>query len=133
MALAEGRRQERDRRQRRRDRPDPERALETAADLGQLVPEAVVVGQDAVGPEHDPLALAREPLEALPAPHERHAELGLELAQARREGRLRDVAGTRGAPEMALSLERDEILELAREHGLSVGVSEDLRPSLPFG
>ena len=62
-----------------------------AVDLRQLVSEAVVVGQDAVRPEHHALALAREALEALPAPDERHAELGLELAQPRREGRLRDV------------------------------------------
>ena len=71
-------------------------------------------------PEHHALALAREPLEALPAPDERHAELGLELAQPGRERRLRDVAGARGAAEMALPLERDEVLELAWEHGLSL-------------
>ena len=86
---------ERDRGQRRRDRPDAQRPLEPAADLRQLVSETVEVGQDAMRPEHDPLALAREPLEALPAPDERHAELGLELAQTRRERRLRDVAGAR--------------------------------------
>ena len=67
-------------------------------------------------PEHDALALAREPLEALAAADERHAELGLELAQTRRERRLRDVARPRRAPEMTLALERDEVLELPREH-----------------
>ena len=77
-------------------------------------------------PEHDPLALAREALEALAAPHERHAELGLELAQTRRERRLRDVARARRAPEMTLALERDEVLELAREHGLSLGARRGL-------
>ena len=110
-----------------RDRADAQRALEPAADLRQLVPEAVVVGQDAMRPEHDALALAREALEALAAPHERHAELGLELAQAGRERRLRDVAGARGAPEVALPLERDEVLELAREHGLSLGAHRACR------
>src|SRR4029079_14449927 len=110
---------------------DAQRPLQPAADLRQLVPEAVVVGQDAVRPEHDALALACEPLEVLPAAHERHAELGLELAQACRERRLRDVAGTRRAPEMALTLERDEVLELPREHGLSLASPAQPRSRAP--
>ena len=40
------------------------------------------------------------------------AEQGLELAQARRQRRLRDEAGLGGLAEMAVLAERDEVLEL---------------------
>ena len=45
----------------------------------------------------DPLALGREALEAVAAPHERDAELVLQPPDRLRERRLGDVAGRRGA------------------------------------
>jgi uncharacterized protein YcbX len=49
------------------------------------------------------------------AVHQLHPELGLQLADRHREGRLGDVAGG-GPAEMALLLERGQIFEPAEEH-----------------
>ena len=117
MALAERRGDQRDGRQRSRDRPYPQRALEAPADLGELMPEPVVVREDAMRPQHDTLTLARKTLEALPAPHQRHAQFGLQLANSGRQRWLRNVARPRRASEMPLALERHEVLQLARVHG----------------
>ena len=105
-------------RQRGRDRADPQRALEAAAQPAGLLLQALEVGQRPLRPAEDPLALGRQPLELAAAPHERDAELALQAADARRQRRLRDVAGRRGAAEVALAVERREVLELADEHRL---------------
>ena len=75
------------------------------------------VRQRALRPAEDQLALGRQPLELAPAPDERDAELALEAADARRQRRLRDVAGGGGAAEVALAVQRGEVLELPDEHG----------------
>ena len=76
------------------------------------------VGERALRPAEDQLALGRQRLELAPAADERHAELALEAADARRQRRLRDVARDGGAAEVALAVERGQVLELADEHGI---------------
>ena len=107
-------------RERRGDGPDPQDALEPAPGAGSLLPEAVEVRERALRPDDDALALRRQALEVAPAPHQRDAELALEAPDARREGRLRDVAGRRGAAEMALAVEGRQVLELTYEHGIMI-------------
>ena len=62
------------------------------------------------------LAVGGQPVEALAALDDRDAQLLFELADAARERRLRDVAGLRGAREVLLPRERDQVLQLADVH-----------------
>ena len=103
-------------RQRGRDRADPQRALQPAAQAARLLLEALDVGERALRPAEDQLALGRQRLELAPAAHQRHAELALEAADAGRQRRLGDVAGGRRAAEVALAVERGQVLELPDEH-----------------
>ena len=79
-------------------------------ELGERAPRA--------GDEH--LAGLRHRDAAGRALDERHAELGLEAADLLRERRLRDVLARRGAREVALVRERDEVAQLAQIHALSL-------------
>ena len=74
------------------------------------------VGERALRPAEDQLALGGQRLELAPAAHERDAELALEAADARRQRRLRRVARGGGAAEVALTVQRRQVLELADEH-----------------
>ncbi len=77
----------------------------------ELLGELVVIGKHVSGPVENALALLREAVKSLVAAiDDRHAEHGLDLAQRLREGRLADVAGFGGAPEMPLARQRGEIL-----------------------
>ena len=76
--------------------------------LEQLLQHLVLV-QHAVGRRQHRLALVREPGVSAPALDDDHAELGLQRAQRVRQRRLRDVAGLRGATEVAVLVQRPEI------------------------
>ena len=62
------------------------------------------------------LALRRQADEAMAALDDRRAEILLELADRRRERRLRDVTGFRRPAEMLFARQRDEIFELPQHH-----------------
>jgi hypothetical protein len=64
----------------------------------------------------DPLAFTGQPVEALATFDDRHTEFLFELTDAARERRLRHVTGLRGAREVFLARERDQILQLADVH-----------------
>jgi hypothetical protein len=84
------------------------------------VAERVLLGEDAVRPEEDLLALRGEALEALPALHDLDVQLGLELADGGGQGRLGDVAGLGGTPEVAHARQCAQVLQLAQQHGASL-------------
>ena len=62
------------------------------------------------------MTLRREALKAGPAVDQQHAHLLLELLHPRRQGRLGDAAGLRGAAEVPFAGERQHEVELI-EHG----------------
>ena len=107
---------ERDGRERGRDGADPELPGEPAAHGVELGVETADVREDPARPLEHPLALRRQALVALRAPHDREPDLALEPANARRERRLRDVARGGGAAEMLLPDERHEVREVAEIH-----------------
>src|SRR3546814_1757483 len=90
--------------------------LQTCPSTGEIVDQALIVGQDLARPGEELLALRREPGEAMASRHERYAEILLKFADRRRQGRLGDMAGIGGAGEMPLFGERHEIGEMADEH-----------------
>ena len=53
----------------------------------------------------------------MPALDQRRAKLFFELANRRGQGRLGDVARRRRAPEVLFARQRDEVFELAKDHG----------------
>jgi hypothetical protein len=97
---------------------EPELAGETGLKCRDFVFEGVVIGQDAPRPQHQPFTFRSEALKALPAPYQRNLQLVFELADGFGQRRLGHVAGARGAGEVPLSSERDEVLELAKQHHL---------------
>ncbi len=103
------------RQQERRDRRNdahPEFAVKRltlgAGEVGKLVGRS----NDPIGLVGDAFAKRGEAHDAPGALDQRDAEQGLEFAQARGQGRLRDEAGFGGASEMAVLAKRDEILQL---------------------
>jgi len=83
VALAEAGGDARGQRERGGDRADPQRALEPAAQARGLLLERLEVGERALRPAEDQLALGGQRLELAPAADERHAELTLEAPDAR--------------------------------------------------
>ncbi len=116
VVLAEARGDERRGRQRGGDGAEAERADEALAQPRDLLLEAAQVVDGPLRPRQHPLALGRQALEPPPAHDQRHAQLALQAADRLRQRRLRHVARRRGTSEVPLPVERDEILELAREH-----------------
>ena len=113
----QGRGEARDHGQRRRDDADGDPAAQRLAGTQQLLLERVAVGEDPLGPGQHPLALRGQALEPVAALDHEHAQVLLEMAQARRERRLRHPARLRRAGEMPLAGESHEIAELADIHG----------------
>src|SRR5690606_10948023 len=72
-------------------KPPGQRALGAAQRRNLLLQRRPVV-EDSVRPPEDALTLCRKAVEALAALDDRHAEFLLELADAPRKRRLRDVA-----------------------------------------
>jgi len=106
--------------------PEAERAGELALGAGEVVAQALVIGQDLLRPVEERGAFGGQADEAVVADHQADVQLFLELVDRRRQRRLGDVAGRRGAREMTLAGEGDEIGEVADEHlrlGSAVAVS----------
>ena len=106
--------------QRGGDRADAQHAGQPAAHAGELVAHRVLLGEDAVRPQQDLLALGREALEPLAALDDLDVELGLELADGGRQRRLGDVAGLGGPAEVPLTRQRAQVLQLAQQHGQEI-------------
>ena len=103
------------RQQERRDRrndAEPELAAERLAAAARHRRELVRLAQDRVGLGDDSLAERGEAHHPLRALHQDRAEKQLELAQAGRQRRLRDMDGVRRAAEMAVLVQGGEILQL---------------------
>ena len=83
----------------------------------RLLPQPLPVGQDALGPAEEPLAFGGKALEALVTAHDGDAEFLLQVLDAHRQGRLRDVAKLGRAGEVTGLGQRYEVFELADEHG----------------
>ena len=89
--------------------PEPQAPGEGAAHGLQVAAQPVAVGDDGPRPLEDARPLGREADEPLSAPlDDRHAKLGLQLAQRARERRLGDVARRRRPAEVPLLFERDQ-------------------------
>ena len=71
-----------------------------------------MIGDNPLGPVEDALALGGEADKLLAAHHDGHAQFVLEPADGGRDGWLGDITARRGASEMALLGEGDEIVEL---------------------
>jgi hypothetical protein len=83
MPRTKRRDQMRQRRQRGRNAGEPERAEQGVVTEGQILLEALIVGDDLPGPGQHALAFGGQPEEAVAANDQRHAKLFLQLAQAR--------------------------------------------------
>ena len=77
------------------------------------------VVEDDLRPLEHPLAFTGQPMEPLAALDDRHTEFLFELTDAAGERRLRHMTGLRGAREVFLARERDQVLQLADVHPLS--------------
>ena len=86
------------------------------AGADQLLLERVAIRQDPLRPGQHPLAFRRQPLEPVAPLDHQDAQILLEMAQARGEGRLGHAAGLGGPREMLLAREGHEIAELADVH-----------------
>ena len=73
--------------------------------------------EDGAGPLDDLLAGAGEQHLAGVALDQLDAELGLELLELGRQGRLADVAGLGGPAEVAVLVDGDEVLQVPEVHG----------------
>ena len=99
------------------DDPDGDPPAQRLAGAHQLLLERVAVGQDPLRPGQHPLALRRQALEPVAALDHQHAQILLEMPQARRQRRLRHAARLGGAGEVPLAGEGHEVAELADVHG----------------
>ena len=120
VALEERRRDQRRGSEGGRDRGDPEPTRQPVAHARQLAAQLVRAAEDLARPEHDPLPLRREALEAARAPDDLHAEVGLEPPDALRQRGLRRVARGCRPGEVLLARERREVLELSQVHPASI-------------
>ena len=94
-----------------------QRADEPAPQAGEVVFEAAVVDEYLPPPQQQLLALLRQPHEAVIADHQPDAEILFELLDRGRERRLRDAARLRRAREVLLARERNEVGQVAYQHG----------------
>ena len=113
MRRGEPRRQKSDGRHRRGYDPEVQRAHEPATQAGEIVLQASVVDEYLSAPQEELLALLRQPHEPVIPDHQPDAEILLELLDGGRQRRLRDVAGFRGAREVLLARERNEVGQMA--------------------
>ena len=107
----------RDDRQRGRDDAEPQPPAQSLVDLLDAAAHVLGLGEHAMGMLERELALRREADEAMAALDDRRAELLFELADRRRQRRLGHMARRRRSAEMLFARERDEIFELAKDHG----------------
>jgi len=90
--------------------------MQAAAHFTQLLHHRVLIGDNALGPFEDTLALGGEAQKLLSTHDDRNAQLILEPPDRGRESWLGDIAALGGAAEMALLGEGDEIAELFKIH-----------------
>ena len=90
--------------------------MQAAANFAQLLHHRILIGDYALGPFEDTLALGGEAEELLPAHDDRNTQFILEPADRGRESWLGDIAALGSAAEMAFLGESDEIVELLEIH-----------------
>ncbi len=98
------------------DDADGDPPAQRLAGTHQLLLERVAVGQDPLRPGQHPLALLGQALEPVAALDHEHAQILLEMPQARRKRRLRHAARLGRAGEMPLAGEGHEVAELPDVH-----------------
>ena len=98
------------------DDADGDPPAQRLAGTHQLLLERVAVGQDPLRPGQHPLALLGQALEPVAALDHEHAQILLEMPQARRQRRLRHPARLGSTGEMPLAGEGHEVAELADVH-----------------
>ncbi len=109
----------------RRDHAHPHLARQRPAGSARDVPQFLRLAQHAARLVRDPVAQRREAHDAAGAFDEGDADQRFEFAQTRRQRGLGDEARLGRAAEMAMVLQRDEILQLfergevGRRHGLA--------------
>ena len=79
-------------------------------------PKILDLGENPVGVLQGDLPLRRQAHISVAALDDRRAEILFEQTNGGRKGRLRHVAGVRGAAKMLFSRERREIFELTEHH-----------------
>ena len=79
--------------------------------------EILDLGQDPVGVLQDDLPLRRQAHISVAALDDRRAKIVFQQPNRGRKGRLRHVAGVRGAAKVLFARERCEIFELTEDHG----------------
>src|SRR6202046_4702567 len=97
-------------------RADAQMAGQALAHLRQLLPHRIAIGDDPPCMDDHALALWGEADESVAAFDDRHAQIFFELADRRRERRLRDMAAFGRGAEMALPRERQKIDKLLDDH-----------------
>jgi hypothetical protein len=102
------------------DNPDREMPCRHASNQLSLLSERVKRRQDLPRPLNHPLAFQCDSLKGAVALYDRDAELSLQLLDRVRQGRLRDMATVRGAAEVSVLVQRDEIGKLAHKHRYSL-------------
>src|SRR5690606_12994440 len=90
------------------------------------------VVEDGVRPGQHPLALRRQAVEALAARHDGHAQFLLELPDSPRQRGLGDAAFARGAREVLLPREGNQVLQLTDVHGVAVDSTSTIEPRAPI-
>jgi hypothetical protein len=103
--------------ERRRDHAEDQTAREPLSCGTDLLAQGVTVGQDATSPFDDALALGGQAAKSLAALGDQYIELGLQLANGGGQGGLRHTAGCSSATEMPFPRKRNQILEMAQNHG----------------
>ncbi|GLE51357.1 hypothetical protein ATCCBAA256_09430 [Mycobacterium montefiorense] len=98
------------------DHPQAQLADEAGLQCRDFQLEGVAVGQDPPRPVHQPFALGRQTFEFLAAPDQRDLQLVFELADCFRQRRLGYMTGIRRVREMPLPGQRDEVLQLTKQH-----------------
>ena len=116
VSRTERREHQRRRRRSRWNGAQPKRAGDPGPHSVHLGLERVVLGQNPLGPHDQALALGGEALKAVSAVDQGDVQLAFELGDRGRQRRLRHVALLGGPGEVSLLGDRDEVLQLTKEH-----------------
>ncbi|EPQ71081.1 Hydrogen peroxide-inducible activator [Mycobacterium marinum MB2] len=100
----------------RRNGAQTQRSGDPRSHRVHLCLEGVVLGDDPLGPDHQPLTLRGEPLEAVAPIDQGDVEFTFELGDCRGQGGLRHITLLRRPGEVAFLSYRDEVLQLTEEH-----------------
>ncbi len=99
----------------------------------QLLLQRVAVGEDPLRPPQHPLALGRQPLEAVAPLDDQDPQPFLQMPQAGGQGRLRHAAGLGRAREMLLAGQGHEIAQLPDVHAFPSLRAAARRLTFPMG